>query len=218
MCYYLEHRICRGARVNPLPGGARCWRRLPVCQFGSHPDGCLPRKQRGMALGLNQVAGIAGSFLGILVGGLLSQVGWRWVFLVNVPIGVAGTIWSYLSLREMGIRKRETIDWWGNLSFAAGLTMLLVGITYGINPSGYFLHELDNAIRTRHDYRRDRSPRGVRFYRRACSSAHVPAQLVPHPRFRRRQCRRVPSGGGPGRADVYARHLAAGHLVAAAWL
>ena len=96
----------------------------------------FPKNQRGMALGLNQVSAIAGAFLGILVGGLLSQVGWRWVFLVNVPIGVAGTIWTYISLKEIGIRKREPIDWWGNLSFAAGLTMLLIGITYGIKPSG----------------------------------------------------------------------------------
>ena len=96
----------------------------------------FPENQRGMALGLNQVAFIAGTLLGILVGGLLAEVGWRWVFLINVPIGAAGTIWSYFSLREIGIRKRETIDWWGNLTFAAGLTMLLVGITYGINPSG----------------------------------------------------------------------------------
>jgi MFS family permease len=73
--------------------------------------------------------------LGILVGGLLSQVGWRWVFLFNVPIGVAGIIWSYRSLREVGTRKREPIDWLGNLTFAASLTMILVGIIYGINPS-----------------------------------------------------------------------------------
>ncbi|MGA8848247.1 MAG: MFS transporter [Dehalococcoidia bacterium] len=95
----------------------------------------FPENQRGMALGLNQVAGIAGSFLGIVVGGLLSQVGWRWVFLFNVPIGIAGTIWSYRSLHEVGTRKRESIDWLGNLTFAAGLTMILVGIIYGINPS-----------------------------------------------------------------------------------
>jgi MFS family permease len=95
----------------------------------------FPENQRGMALGLNQVASITGSFLGILVGGLLSEVGWRWVFIVNIPIGLAGTIWSYLSLREIGIRKREAIDWWGNVTLAIGLTILLIGITYGINPS-----------------------------------------------------------------------------------
>ncbi len=95
----------------------------------------FPVEQRGMALGLNQVAGIAGSLLGILVGGLLAEVGWRWVFLFNVPIGIIGTIWAYLSLKEIGIRKRERIDWPGNITFAAGLTMLLTGITYGTNRS-----------------------------------------------------------------------------------
>ena len=95
----------------------------------------FPENQRGMALGLNQIAGIAGSFLGILVGGLLSQVGWRWVFLFNVPIGLVGTIWAYRSLHEVGTRKREPIDWLGNLTFAAGLTMILVGVIYAINPS-----------------------------------------------------------------------------------
>jgi MFS family permease len=95
----------------------------------------FPENQRGMALGLNQVAGIAGSFLGILVGGLLSQVGWRWVFLFNVPIGIIATIWAHRSLREVGTRRREPIDWLGNITFAAGLTMVLVGIIYGINPS-----------------------------------------------------------------------------------
>jgi MFS family permease len=96
----------------------------------------FPVEQRGMALGLNQVAGIAGSLLGILVGGLLAEIGWRWVFLFNVPIGIIGTVWAYLSLREIGIRKRESIDWLGNITFAAGLTMVLTGITYGINPHG----------------------------------------------------------------------------------
>jgi len=97
----------------------------------------FPENQRGMAMGLNQVAGIAGSFLGILVGGLLSQVGWRWVFLFNVPIGLAATIWAARTLREVGTRKKEPIDYLGNLTFAAGLTMILVGAIYGINPSAH---------------------------------------------------------------------------------
>jgi MFS family permease len=95
----------------------------------------FPENQRGFALGLNQVAGIAGSFLGILVGGLLSQVGWRWVFLFNVPIGIVATIWARRTLREIGTRKSEPVDWLGNIAFAAGLTMVLVGIIYGISPS-----------------------------------------------------------------------------------
>jgi MFS family permease len=95
----------------------------------------FPINERGMALGLNQIAGVAGSFLGILVGGLLSQVGWRWVFLFNVPIGIIGTIWAYMKLQEVGVRKKESIDWLGNISFGAGLTMLLIGINFGIQPS-----------------------------------------------------------------------------------
>ena len=95
----------------------------------------FPENQRGFALGLNQVAGIAGSFLGILVGGLLSEVGWRWVFLFNVPIGVIATIWAHRTLREVGTRKSEPIDWLGNITFAAGLTMVLIGAIYGINPT-----------------------------------------------------------------------------------
>jgi EmrB/QacA subfamily drug resistance transporter len=97
----------------------------------------FPEKERGMALGLNQVAGIGGSFLGILVGGLLSQAGWRWVFLFNVPIGLLATIWAYRTLREVGTQQKEPIDWLGNLTFAAGLTMILVALIYGINPSAH---------------------------------------------------------------------------------
>ena len=99
----------------------------------------FPENQRGMALGLNQVAGIAGTFLGIIVGGLLAEVGWRWVFLFNVPIGAAGTIWAYRTLREIGIRKSEPIDWLGNLTFAASLTLILTGMIYGTNPSSHSL-------------------------------------------------------------------------------
>ena len=99
----------------------------------------FPAEQLGFALGMNMVVGIVGSFLGILVGGLLSQVGWRWVFLANVPIGVFGTIWAYLKLKEIGIRIKAKLDWIGNLSFAAGLAMLLTGVTYGIKPYGHSL-------------------------------------------------------------------------------
>ena len=99
----------------------------------------FPAEQLGFALGMNMVVGIVGSFLGILVGGLLSQVGWRWVFLANVPVGAFGTVWAYLKLKEIGIRIKARIDWLGNLSFAAGLAMLLTGVTYGIKPYGHSL-------------------------------------------------------------------------------
>src|SRR5579863_888680 len=86
----------------------------------------FPADQRGMALGLNQVAGIAGSFIGLVLGGLLGPVDWRLVFLVSVPFGIMGTIWSYLKLRELGVRKPAKLDWWGNLTFAVGLIAVLI--------------------------------------------------------------------------------------------
>ncbi len=96
----------------------------------------FPSRQRGMALGINQVAAIAGSFLGLIIGGLLSEWHWRAVFWVSVPIGILGTIWSYRSLVELGERRGSRLDIPGNLSFALGLTALLVAITYGIQPYG----------------------------------------------------------------------------------
>ncbi len=96
----------------------------------------FPPDQRGLALGVNQVAAIGGSFIGLILGGLLGPVDWHLVFLVSVPFGIFGTIWAYFKLEERGVRVRSSIDWWGNVTFAAGLISLLVGITYGIEPFG----------------------------------------------------------------------------------
>jgi EmrB/QacA subfamily drug resistance transporter len=96
----------------------------------------FPSNQRGFALGINQVAALAGSFLGLIIGGLLSEVDWRLVFFVSVPFGLLGTIWSYKSLHEMGTKKSGKLDWAGNVTFAVGLTVVLVAITYGIQPYG----------------------------------------------------------------------------------
>ncbi|HEX2901982.1 MAG TPA: MFS transporter [Jatrophihabitans sp.] len=96
----------------------------------------FPATRRGMALGINQVAAIAGSFIGLVAGGLLSEVDWRLVFFVSVPFGLLGTIWSYRSLHELSSRQRARIDWVGNVLFAVGLTSLLAAITYGIQPYG----------------------------------------------------------------------------------
>ena len=97
----------------------------------------FPSNQRGMAMGINQIAAIAGSFIGLILGGVLAVINWRLVFLVNVPIGLFGTVWAYMKLRETAsIRGRQKIDWPGNITFALGLTSLLLGITYGIEPYG----------------------------------------------------------------------------------
>jgi MFS family permease len=96
----------------------------------------FPANKRGMALGLNQVAAIAGSFIGLVLGGVLGPVSWRLVFLVSVPFGIFGTVWSYLKLKELGVRRPAKLDLGGNLTFGAGLIAVLVGITYGIQPYG----------------------------------------------------------------------------------
>ncbi|WP_231563043.1 MFS transporter [Microbacterium mangrovi] len=96
----------------------------------------FPADRRGMALGINQVAAIAGSFIGLIVGGILAVIDWRAVFFVSVPIGIIGTVWSYISLKEVGTRTPGKLDWPGNITFAVGLTALLTAITYGIQPYG----------------------------------------------------------------------------------
>jgi MFS family permease len=96
----------------------------------------FPAEERGLALGINMVAAIAGSFIGLVLGGVLAPVAWRLVFLVSVPFGLFGTVWAYLKLEERGIRSPAKIDWWGNITFAVGLIAVLVGITYGILPYG----------------------------------------------------------------------------------
>jgi MFS family permease len=94
----------------------------------------FPQHQRGFALGINNVAGISGQFIGLVLGGILAAVNWRLIFLVSVPVGIAGTIWSRHSLREIGVHRQTRIDWWGNLTFAGGLVLVMIGVTYGIRP------------------------------------------------------------------------------------
>jgi MFS family permease len=96
----------------------------------------FPHDERGLALGINSVSMVVGSFLGLVLGGVLAPFEWRLVFVVSVPVGLLATVWSYRSLREIGVRKPGRIDWWGNLTLAAGLVLLMVGITYGIQPYG----------------------------------------------------------------------------------
>jgi len=96
----------------------------------------FPATERGMALGINIVAALAGSFIGLVLGGVLASWDWRSIFWVNVPIGLLGTIWAYKSLHETGVQRKGKIDWWGNITFALGLSAILAAITYGIQPYG----------------------------------------------------------------------------------
>ncbi|MFL5839554.1 MAG: MFS transporter [Thermoleophilaceae bacterium] len=96
----------------------------------------FPANQRGMALGINNIVGVSGMFVGLVLGGLLAPIDWRLVFVISVPVGVFGTVWAYLKLEERSEPRRRPMDWWGNVTFAVGLVCVLVAITHGIQPYG----------------------------------------------------------------------------------
>jgi MFS family permease len=107
-----------------------------IANSGAILTDAFPTNQRGMALGINNAAAISGSFIGLVLGGILAPINWRLIFLISVPIGLVGTVWAYLMLEERGVRQRAPIDWWGNVTFAVGLILVMIGITYGIQPYG----------------------------------------------------------------------------------
>jgi MFS family permease len=96
----------------------------------------FPVNQRGMALGINNIVGVSGMFVGLILGGLLAPIDWRLVFLISVPVGLFGTVWAYLKLEERSEPRPAAIDWWGNVTFALGLVLAMVAVTYGIRPYG----------------------------------------------------------------------------------
>ncbi|HEX3306736.1 MAG TPA: MFS transporter, partial [Streptosporangiaceae bacterium] len=139
-----------GWRVVQAIGGA-----MLMANSAAIITDAFPAEQRGMALGVNIVSALAGSFIGLVAGGVLAEWDWRSIFWVNIPLGVLGTVWAYRSLHDTGERRPAVtpeaaasagsassagappkIDWWGNLTFAIGLTAVLAAITYGIQPYG----------------------------------------------------------------------------------
>jgi MFS family permease len=96
----------------------------------------FPANQRGMALGINNIVAVSGMFVGLILGGILAPIDWRLVFLISVPVGLFGTVWAYLKLQERSVPKRASVDWWGNVTFAGGLILIMVSVTYGIRPYG----------------------------------------------------------------------------------
>ena len=178
----------------------------------------FPADKRGFALGINQVAGLAGQFIGLVAGGLLAAWDWRAVFWVNVPVGVFGTLWAYRKLRDNGERHRGRIDWWGNVTFAVGLGAVLIGITDGIQPYGTHSEGWTNP-----------SVLGLLIGGLVLLAAFVVIERrVAEPMFQLSLFRiRAFTAGSvaglvvvhrPRRAAVHADHLAAGDLAAAARL
>ena len=174
----------------------------------------FPAHQRGFALGINNVVGISGQFIGLVLGGVLSAVNWRLIFLVSVPFGIVGTIWSRISLREIGVHHEAKIDWWGNLTFAVGLVLVMIGITYGIRPydghpmgwtNPFVLGCIAGGLALL---------AALRGRRAADGGADVRAVAVPDPPLHVRDRLELPRRARPRRADVHADHLAPGHLAA----
>jgi len=120
-----------GWRVLQAVGGA-----MLMANSAAIITDAFKAEQRGMALGVNIVSALAGSFIGLVAGGVLAEWDWRSIFWVNIPLGLLGTVWAYRSLHDTGVRRKAKIDWWGNATFAIGLTAVLAAITYGIQPSG----------------------------------------------------------------------------------
>jgi MFS family permease len=133
---------------DPFTGAAGAWWLLGFRLMQGVGGACLmansaailtdafPAHQRGLALGINMIAAMSGSFLGLIMGGILAPIEWRLVFFVSVPFGVFGTIWAYMRLEDRGIRTKVPMDWGGNVTFATALVLIMVGITYGIEPYG----------------------------------------------------------------------------------
>ena len=176
----------------------------------------FPANQRGMALGINNIVGVSGMFVGLVLGGLLAPIDWRLVFLISVPVGLFGTVWAYLKLQERSTPKRARVDWGGNITFALGLILIMVAVTYGIRPYGG--HPTGWT-----------SPKvlGLMGAGLACLVAFAAIeQRVAEPMFRLPLFRiraftfgtlsTFLSAVCTRRADVHADHLAAGHLAAAA--
>ena len=120
--------------------GWRCFQALGGSMLMANSAAILtdafPLEQRGFALGINQIAGLGGQFIGLVAGGLLAVIDWRAIFWINVPVGIFGTWWAYQYLREMQPGRPARLDLWGNLTFAIGLSAALFGMTLGLQPSG----------------------------------------------------------------------------------
>ena len=97
----------------------------------------FPENERGMALGINQISAIGGSLVGMLVGGVLAAIDWHLVFLVSVPVGIIGTVWAYVALKELALPNKERkLDIYGNLAFALGVFLLIISMIYALQPYG----------------------------------------------------------------------------------
>ena len=178
----------------------------------------FPANQRGMALGINNIVGVSGVFIGLVLGGVLAPINWRLVFLISVPVGIFGTVWAYRSLRELSSPKAAPIDWWGNVDVRARPDPDHDGGDLR-HPSGRRApRRLGQSSGDRSARRRGHLPDRIRDRRAPLARPDVPPAAVPDTRVHVRHAVDVPVIDRARRPDVHADHLAAGHLAAPARL
>ena len=202
-------------RHAPLPRGGRGH---ADGQLGCHPHRRVPEQPTGDGPRGQPGRGASGTFIGLVLGGILAPINWRLIFLVSVPIGLLGTVIGYLKLRETSPRRPARIDWPGNITFAVGLVLVMVGITYGIEPYGRHAMGWTNpmVISALVD-RRGAAGRLLRD-RDQGGGAHVPPPAVQDQGLHQRRAGQFSGRPEPGWADVHADHLAPGDLAAVARL
>jgi MFS family permease len=178
----------------------------------------FPVNQRGMALGINNIVGVSGMFVGLVLGGLLAPIDWRLVFLISVPVGLFGTVWGYLKLEERSSPKRASIDWWGERHVRARVGAGYGGCHLRDTPLRWPRDRVELSTRARPAGRVDRLIGRVRRGRAEGCRADVPPHAVSHPRVHVRHALHVPRGDRARGIDVHAHHLAPGDLAARARL
>jgi EmrB/QacA subfamily drug resistance transporter len=101
----------------------------------------FPREQLGLAMGTNTMVAAVGLVIGPVLGGVLVDISWHWVFWFNVPFTLIGSIWAGLILRELARPDQvRGLDPLGTLTFVVGLT----GLVYGVSRGG--IAGWDNAL------------------------------------------------------------------------
>ncbi len=92
----------------------------------------FPKQELGKALGINSMIISIASVVGPILGGFLVNLGWRSIFFFNVPIGIIGTIWAWIQLKELDVLpEHQKFDWNGTILFSVGMLALLVALTFG---------------------------------------------------------------------------------------
>ncbi|POB09612.1 MFS transporter [Sulfobacillus sp. hq2] len=120
-----------GFRVLQGIGGA-----LISANSGAVIADTFPPEKRGQAYGFTSIGWNLGAILGILLGGLITTyLSWRYIFLINVPIGLAAVIVAWFVLKEHGNKQPRNLDWWGMILLGIGLLLVLLTMIHATSQA-----------------------------------------------------------------------------------